>query len=190
VNSDINLFEAYSEMWAKIMNTVFCSYNNLSNKNKNNSNEFLKNYMFFINIERLFCYFQMVKVLDFMGLKYTDLYKKDMRLNNIRETFYKEKTNVLSYYIITLILLNNLNDFLHWCSKNNSRLLQFEKISGKQEEFCISLIETKYKSPVFLKNIKCIEEFLHNMKQKSSEKDKNERKYILNNLRMTTCELG
>ena len=63
---------------------------------------------------------------------------------------------------------------------------------GNQEDFCISLIEKKYKSPVFLKNIKCVEEFLHNMKQKMNdkEKDKKERKYILHNLRMTLCEMG
>jgi len=189
VNSEVNLFEAYSETWAKIMNIVFCSYNNLSNKN--DTDEFLNNYMFFINVERIFCYFQMVKVLDFMGLTYSSLYKKDTRLNVVRETFYKEKTNVLSYYIITLILLNNLNDFLHWCSSNNSNLLQFEKKAGNQEEFCISLIEKKYKSTVFLKNIKCMEYFLHDIKEdKNNKNNKKERNYILNNLRMTVCEMG
>jgi hypothetical protein len=188
VNSEVNLFEAYSETWAKIINAIFCSYHNL--RNKNNTTDFLNNFAFFINVERMFCYFQMVKVLDFMNLTYEQLYKKDIHLKNIRNTLYKEKTNVLSYYVITLILLNNVNDFFTWCSKNNTNLLQFAKMIGKQDDFCMKLIEKKYKSTYFLKNIKCVEQILYSIKNKSTEKYKKETKYILNNLRMSICELG
>jgi hypothetical protein len=71
VKSNVNLYEAYCETWAKIMNACFCSYRSLpNNKNKTNANDFLKMFYMFINFERMFCYFQMVKVLDFMNLNY------------------------------------------------------------------------------------------------------------------------
>lgn len=66
VETDVNLYEAYTEFWARIMNSLFCSYILL--KDKRNLKQFLKNTEFFINIEIIYSYFQTVKVLDFMGL--------------------------------------------------------------------------------------------------------------------------
>ena len=187
VKSEVNLYEAYSETWAKIINAILCSYNSLTNKS--DIDEFLNNFLFFINLERSFCCFQMVKVLDFMNLTYECLYKKDDEFNVLRNTFYKENTNVLAYYVITYILLNNVGDFLNWCFKNNTQLLQFEKIIGKQEEFCKLLIEKKYKSNTFLKNIKCVEDILYKLKNNTESKYTKDKKYLLNNLRMSICEM-
>ena len=47
VDSYVNLYEAYTEFWAEIINALFCSFYNL--KNKNNVDEFMKNAEFFIN---------------------------------------------------------------------------------------------------------------------------------------------
>ena len=52
VNSDVNLYEAYTEFWARLMNVLFCSYINM--KNKNDVDEFLTNAEFFMNFERIF----------------------------------------------------------------------------------------------------------------------------------------
>ena len=90
----------------------------------------------------------MVKVLDFMGLTYKDLYKKTSISENMRKTLYKEDTNVLSYYIITLILLNNYQGFLGWCKKNNFSLLDFKKTIGNQEHFC-NFIKKNYNLKLF-----------------------------------------
>ena len=68
-------------------------------------------------------FFQMIKILDFMGLSYNDLYKKTVVSENLRKTQYKENTNILSYYVLTTILLNNYQDFLSWCDTNNISLL-------------------------------------------------------------------
>ena len=132
----------------------------------------------------------MVKVLDFMNLTYQQLFKKGLKMNHLRETFYKEKTNVLSYYVITLILLNSFTDFIHWCDVNNLNLLQFKKTIGNQDKFC-RFIEEKYKSSLFLKNVRCTEIFLHKMKNHTNfTKNKKDSLYILQNLRMSLCELG
>ena len=140
VNSNVNLFESYTEFWARIINIVFVSFTNMNNKN--NINEFLINTEFFINYERIFAFFQMVKILNFMGLNYNNLYQKD---NLYKNTLYKEKSNVLSYYIITLILINNYQDFLLWCNVNNTELLQFKNTKKNLEKYC-NFIETNYKS--------------------------------------------
>lgn len=185
VNSEVKLYESYTEFWARIMNALFCSYINM--KNKNDVNEFLTNASFFINFERIFAFFQMVKILNFMDMTYKNLYEKNVHSENIRNTMYKEDTSVLSYYIITLILINNYQDFLSWCNTNNTSLLQFKKTLSSLDSFC-NFIEKKYKSKGILDGVECTEKMLIQVK-KTSKKQK-ELGYLLRNLRMTICELG
>jgi hypothetical protein len=188
VVSDVNLYESYAEFWARIMNILFCSYIHM--KNKNDINEFLTNTEYFMNFEILYSFFQMVKVLNFMGLSYKNLYDKTDYSDGIRKTLYKENTNVLSYYVITLILIYNYQDFLAWCNTNNTSLLQFKKTLSNQHKFC-EFIEKKYKSKSLLKSIDCIESNLSGIKQSfKTNKTNKDIKYLLTNLRMTVCELG
>ena len=102
VDSKVNLFEAYTEFWARIMNVIFCSYFNT--KNQNNINDLLSNAEYFMSLESAYSFFQMFKILDFMNMEYTNLYENNEDSENIRKTLYKENTSVLSYYVITLIL--------------------------------------------------------------------------------------
>ena len=185
VNSEVNLFEAYTEFWARLMNALFCSYINM--KNKNDVNEYLSNAELFINFERIFSFFQMVKVLNFMDLGYKNLYEKNVYSENMRKTMYKENTNVLSYYIITLILFNSYQDFLVWCDTNNTSLFQFKKTNKNLDNFCL-FIENKYKTKNMLDGINCTE----NLLSKVIKLDKKQKGlgYLLKNLRMTICELG
>jgi hypothetical protein len=185
VNSDVNLFEAYTEFWARLMNALFCSYINM--KNKEDIDEFLTNVDFFINFERMFAFFQMVKVLNFMDLSYKNLYEKTIQSENMRKTMYKEDTNVLSYYIITLILFNSYQDFVLWCDTNNTNLLQFKKTNVNLDNFC-KFIETKYKTKSMKDGIDCTEKLLSKVnKLGKTQKDVG---YLIKNLRMTICELG
>jgi hypothetical protein len=155
-------------------------------KNKNDIDEFYTNIEFFINFERIFAFFQMVKVLDFMGLSYEDLYKKTLLSDDLRNTFYKEDTNVLSYYVITTILLNNYQDFLSWCNTNNISLLNFKKTTKNVENFC-KFLEKKYKTKNMLDGVECIEKLLYRVK--NTKRKRKELTYILKNLRMSICEL-
>jgi hypothetical protein len=134
-----------------------------------------------------------------MDLKYTFLYQQTSYADNIRKTLYKEKTNVLAYYIITLIFINNYQDFLFWCYTNNTSLLQFKKSISNQESIC-EFIEKKYKSKSLLNGINCSEKLLYNFNKfntKTNTKTKTNTNrlskdihYLVNNLRMTICELG
>ena len=179
VNSEVNLFESYTEFWGRIINASFCSFINM--KNKNDINEFYSNTKFFIILEKNFAIFQMIKILDFMGLSYIDLYGKTLVSENIRKTRYKENTNILSYYVLTTILLNNYQDFLSWCDTNNTSLLNFKKTPIHINNFC-AFLEKKYKTKNMLDGIKCIEKIFYNMKNKNKI-------YLLENLRMTICEV-
>lgn len=182
VNSEVNLYESYTEFWARVMNSLFCSYINM--KNKEDIDEFLTNAEFFINFERIFAFFQMIKVLNFMNMRYKDMYSNNIQSEKIRKTMFKENTNVLSYYIITLILLNSSQDTISWCNLNNTVLLQFKKTSANLNEFC-KFIEKKYKTRSMLDAVDCTEILF-----KKVSKKRKDMIYLINNLRMTICELG
>ena len=109
----------------------------------------------------------------------------------IRDTLYKEDTNVLAYYIIKTVLLANYPSFLDWCMTNNTSLLQFKKTQRNQMEFC-KFINSHYKSQGLLRLISCEENHLSKLIQKRprTTKKKRDNTYILHTMRMTTCELG
>lgn len=180
VDSDVNLYESYSEFWAEIINAMFCSF--FISKDKSNIKEFLSNSEFFINFERTYSFFQLVKTLNFMGLTYNDLHLNTYHSSILRDNLYKENTNVLSYYVIKTILLNNYQGFFFWCKTNNFSLLQFKKTTKNQREFC-KFIEKNYNSNSMLKGIVEAEDFLNNIDKKQISK------FTLSNLRMSICEL-
>jgi hypothetical protein len=196
VRSFVNSYEAYTEFWAEIINALFCSFYSLKEKDRekggsNNEKQFLSNAEFFINFERCYSFFQLVKVLDFMGLSYGDLYLNKPENKLLRETLYKEKTNVLSYYVIKTVMMNNYPSFLSWCNKNNLSLITFKKTIANQKNFC-EFIEKNYKSASMLENIDNSELFLEHLKKNKNKAVMNEKTkhFLLTNLRMTICELG
>jgi hypothetical protein len=110
VPSEVNLFEAYTEWWAEMYNLVFAlkkpSVINLSKR---------------LDKEVAHGFTQMCKVLKHMGLTYRDLFFKNPESKLLRQKKYREKTNVLAYYVIHQILLHYWQDFLVWCNMHNRR---------------------------------------------------------------------
>ena len=154
-------------------------------KKKEDEEEFLTNCEFLINFERTYSFFQMVKALDFMGLKYTDLYHKKHESTGIRSKLYKENTNVLAYYVIKTIMLNNYQSFLSWCKTHNLSLLQFKKTASNQSEFC-RFIEKNYRTRSMLENVRKFENFYAQIKDKTLTSSKNAIHYfIVNNMTKT-----
>jgi hypothetical protein len=188
VASDVNLFEAYTEFWAEIMNCIFCSFYLI--KDKNNKEYFLETCEYFMNIERTYSFFQMVKTLHFMGLNYKDLYSKSNASIMLRKTLYKEKSNVLAYYIITTILMNNYQGFLSWCDINNLTILQFKKTKPNLLKFC-EFIKNNYKTRRFINGVECGEKIYkklqRNVPNLLSSRDFY---FLMNNMRMSSCEMG
>ena len=185
-NSEVTAYEAYTEFWAEIMNAAILAIVT-PNSNKNGLpiptlNEFLQTCEFIINCERNFGMYQLVKVLKHMNLSYFDLInqtKREERNTQIdrpkRNSSYKENTNVLSYYILKNILLNNYNEFLDWCDKNNTNTFQFVKTEEHLQMF-YKFIEKYYKSKDLLEMID------HAEKMKSIDP------FICQSMRMTCCE--
>jgi hypothetical protein len=186
VESEVNLFESYTEFWAEILNALFCSFHSLHDKK--DLTTFLTHCNFFINVERTYSFFQLVKTLDFMNLTYKNLYSKQKKDTFLRTSSYKEKTNVLSYYVIKTILMNDYQLFLSWCSVNNESILQFKKTEANLEAYC-DFISKKHKSVSMIANIhhteKCYNNFINHYSI-----HKNSINYLLTNMRMSICELG
>ncbi len=191
VQSDINLYEAYAEFWGEIMNACFCSY--YETTDKSDIAEFVNRCEVFINFERTYSFFQMVKVLGFMGLQYKNMYSQTDTDALLRENLYKEKTSVLAYYVIKLILLAHYQEFMAWCNKHNTSLLQFKRTRANQLEFC-KFIEKKHKSSAMLDGVKCTEKFMKYIfdkkQQMSVASDIQDIELLINNMRMSICEMG
>ena len=144
---------------------------------------------YLINFERTYSIFQLVKTLDFMGLKYADLYSTNEECVVLRNNLYKEKTNVLAYYILKTILLHNYQSFLMWCKTHNFSLLQFKKTIANQKQFCL-FIEKYYKTKNMCDSVKSSELFLKMIKQNNNSNKSKNVIYLLNNMRMSICELN
>lgn len=184
---DVRLYEAYCEFWAEIMNALFCSYYAL--KDKNDLKTFLKYSSYFINFERNYSFFQLVKALRFMNLNYSMLFSPTTKDQMLRSTLYKERTCVLSYYIIKTVLLNNYEGFLLFCQENNVSLLQFKKTTTNLDKFC-SFIKDNYDSKSMLQNVSSAEEYYYEAKKKKNKINNKNIHYLLTNMRMSICELG
>lgn len=184
IKSRVNLFETYTEFWAEFMNSLFCSF--FSIKNKTDVTEFLERANYVINLEISHSFFQMVKILDYMGLSYQDLYSNNIRSEE-RRMRYIEKTHILSYYIIKTILMNSYQDFLKWCKENNSNLLEFKKTEKTQMSFC-DFIFHHYNKRSMLKGVKIASELLDYVHQEPGLSKRTN--HIIYNLRMSLCELS
>lgn len=144
IKSNVRLYEAYTETWAKIMNCVFCSIYGY----KDNFDNFIYRFNYLISKERSFALLQTVKILNYMGLKYQDLYGIE---NGNRDKYY-EKTYLISYFVINAIMLNNYQEFIIWCLKNNTNVLHFdnENHEAKQILLC-KFIKDYHNSEMIIK---------------------------------------
>ena len=183
IESDYEISETYTEFWATIINSCFVSYNLLDDKK--NIENYLTFVNFFIQLERIFSLFQCVKVLDFMGLRYTNLISNLEIDKSFRELLYKEDTNVFAYYILKVVLLYNAVDFLKLCEKINTNILSFDKTPQNFKKL-IKFIKLKYKQKILLEDIQKMELFFNTF-VKSYTKENKER--LIKTMRMTISEI-
>jgi hypothetical protein len=187
ITSDVHLFESYAEFWAKFMNIILFSYHLLDDKE--DIDTFIKYTDFLLNYERVHSFFQTAKVLNYMGLTYTDLYNAPEK----SKKNYKEDTNVFAYYVVSLILTNNYPQFVSWCYENNSNstFLQFKQTKENQQKYC-DYIQSNYLDKQLLKGMQCYEKILHKIIKLTNgtnhAKNAKSLNYIANNLRLSLCE--
>jgi len=193
IKSDFNIYEAYTETWARIINSCFYSYNTLDDKK--DEKQFITNSTFCLELERMFTLYQCNKVLRFMGLNYTDICttRQDEPTNvSLRKNLYKENTNVFAYYILSALFINNYFEFLNWChtnNKNNNNMsnqlcLKFKNTDHNNKEF-VDYISKQYKCDVLLKGLEDMNQLHTKIVKTSTDDVKNNNKNILLTTRMT-----
>ena len=180
INSEFNLYEAYTEFWACIMNCIFTSYYLSERKVK----DFLIYSEFCIAFEEYFAIFQCLKILKFMGLSYNYLHENSDIGKQARNYLYKEQTNIFAYYIIKMILLFNNYYFIMWCKRNNTNIMNFNKNRVNLNKF-YNFIANHYKEKNIVNALLNVEEEMRLLKHKNIHNKSN----IFKTLRMTIVEL-
>ena len=95
VTSEVTLFEAYTEFWAEILNVVICSFT-MSKTYK----DYLHHCDFFINCERNFGIYQLVKILKHMGLTYSEIIQdeEERSSSSVSSSLSKSKYKKVTFY--------------------------------------------------------------------------------------------
>ena len=125
-STSMNIFEAYTEIWAELINIFF--FFKVIKKKKH---KFAK----YIEYEKFFSNYQASKIFYIKSL------------NDIPNDLNKY-TNVLPYYIIKCEIFNNLKDFLNYCKKNN---MNYVKLKEDLKNFLEGLCECKKNNKLFTK---------------------------------------
>lgn len=187
IQSNMDIFEAYTETWATIMNACFCSQFCLEKVNKSS---FVNNVEIFLGFESAWRIFQMHKTIRFMGLKYSDLYNKSQKAMIARENLYRENTNIFSYYVVTAIILVNYGNFLEWCSTHNGigGNMSFHKTEANTISFARFIVDSHLDSCSHsnirgIGSNKCFNAIL------SANGLPDDAKWVSETMRMTVCEM-
>lgn len=195
VDTSMDASEAYSEFWATIINCAFCAYNMTVKKGEdgkkrpysNIKQDYIDYADLCIALERLFSVLQCAKVLHHMGITYNMLFIDNSMYVKLRKMYYKEYSNVFSYYILKCILLFHYGDFISWC-KNNNRINIFR--FTKSEKNLVNLydfIEKRFDNNNFLINVNELFVFYNNLKKKEHLSD--DEKMFLTTLKMTISDI-
>jgi hypothetical protein len=150
---DPRVYESYCEMWAEI--TVHW-IQPLLDANRSIDFESALDYLTReLEKERAYSLYQMTKILDRMGLDYADLFSHDETAIQLRNTRYREKTSVFSYYILKSILMFYVDDFIGWTGEP----FQFRK--GREKEYIVSLIGERYKRDEYVSSTRKIHDMIY-----------------------------
>ena len=129
-HDDVLLFESYTEAWARNIKIMIDAYF------QNDRTQFIYSVREKMTSNALFHIYQMVKVLDIMNLKYTQITVLTPDNLNVCRKQYAEETNVYAYYIFGGILSAYALPFICWCCDHNpGSAIRFRKTSKNLFEF-------------------------------------------------------
>jgi hypothetical protein len=175
IESDLNTPESYVEFWACILNTCFTSYFLCDKK----LDDFILFTETLLEFERLYSLYQVGKILNFLSISYTDLYKENDISSQLRTYMYKEETNVFMYYILKTLFLYNYVDFLLFCDGINKNIINFTETQDNMNGL-YNFINKFYNNPDFINDISKIYKKISKVKSK----------FLKKNMRLTCVELG
>lgn len=118
-HDDILLFETYTETWARIINTMFDTYFHQDQSPAADRAHFIRTVREKLTTNSVFYAYQVVKVLEIMGLKYANITIQSAENTEVCRKRYAEDTNVYAYYILGGILSVYALPFISWCCAHN-----------------------------------------------------------------------
>jgi len=180
VTSDVNLFETYCEVFANILNCMFYIHYNLSTKSNTKSNiksksntksntdsritlvdsieDKLYQFQKCMHTELVFSFLQTVKVLQFYGISYRTLIDRTGECDLEKSFFKEDNTNILSYYVIKMICICYLDEYLTELHKMNGKnIFQFNASVENINKY-VGFIEKKQDASYLLE---CIDKIHH-----------------------------
>lgn len=126
LSHEVALYEAYCEVWARILNCyLVASYTG-------------QPVAALLERERKYSVYNMVKVLSHSGLTYSDLRTE-------RAASYAENTNVIAYVVLGAILMSDYQAFRK----------KFEGFRGTDDGM-LALLQRQYQSPLLLREIRLL----------------------------------
>jgi len=134
-HGDILLFEAYTEAWARIINTMIETYISGSKHDRSHFTRIVREKL---THNALFYSFQLVKSLDVMDLKYSQITVLTTENMAVCRKRYAEETNVYAYYIFGGILSAFALPFISWCcehNKSSSSVIRFNRTDKNLSAF-------------------------------------------------------
>ena len=155
--ADVRIFETYCEIWAELCNNMFIIF--CSTRWSNNQEKWLetciKKLKNMIYNEQMFSLFQSSKILAHFKMQYTDLLHTNSG-GGSPNLNYKDKTHVLSYYIIKCIFMYNINFYINECIDINGYTINFNKDSDKldtnMKKYC-DIVKKLYNNSTFIEDM-------------------------------------
>ncbi len=172
VQSDVNLFETYTELWADLWNILFAAYHHPGGKKWS---KFIDHVNAVIQVEREFAIYQAAKILQHHHLSWNQFSHSSKEI----KSYPREQTNIMAYYLLRASVVWDLNTFLTWCNENNQsgQIIAFNL--AKEGEFA-DFILTGIHRPKHM--IDCFQTYLTHNKTTSSSS------VITTTLRMTMSD--
>jgi hypothetical protein len=177
IETDVRLYETYTECWAEIIHSLFVAYAYSKTAGAINMETAFNT---ILNNERRFTVFQCEKVLQHYNMNMEDLYKQT-QLSATRRQNYKEETPVVAYYILKTVCMYNVTDFISWSSKNNGHSINFnKKPRDSKEKSFVQFIKKRLNNPTMMNMLEKANKYLVVNKTKKN--------FATQTLRMTMYE--
>ena len=121
--AEIRYYEAYTEVWAELMNILFLVFSAGIREKK----EFVESVQQVLSFEISFSLYQGIKVLRHYGIDFAEIYHQ-----NHQKKYRQLNSCTFSYYVLKTVLLSNISAFLEFCG---DRVFAFEKTDPNLDAF-------------------------------------------------------
>lgn len=181
IESPYNMYEAYTEIWANILNAFFIA-NMIKNKSRE---ETFNTFIELLKYEQKWSIFQAAKIMTLTNCRI----EPHIRYTSIIEL--NKYTNVFSYFILRSFIFFRFNDFMRKCRDNNINYINLNANIEFFSNYILNLtLEVIYNKDykLLLKRNKRVLNYLKDLNNHKKNKNLIKSKLLLT-IRMSACEL-